>query len=340
MKLGLVGWASDTGVGMELRDAAACLPAASAFVLPHLKRPVTKGIRFPIPVVVSEGWEPIRDMEAWLDVVKPDTILTWETPGDWRFPEIWRKRGIRWFCVIHYDWFLPEHQNDYRHASLISPTLQCQNGLKALYGLQSTLLTIPVDLERLPFKERRFAHRFVTVYGQGGPHDRRSIKEIVEVWRRMFMAFPLTIRAQKKPSEINGDVPKSVGIYEGNVASTAELYEEQDVAVLPSKFEGVGLSLIEAQALGLPVITTDMEPMNLIAPDLLVKISPLSVEFMKGHKVLAAFPSVEDLHRVVESISGKDIRDLSHLARRRVEESYSWTVLKDRWTEALSGKAS
>lgn len=340
MKLGLVGWASDTGVGMELRDAMAHLPAASAFVLPHPTRPMTKGLRFPIPTVASAGWEILRDMEAWLDEVKPDTILTWETPGDWRFPELWRRRGIRWFCVIHYDWFTPAYKHDYSQAKLIAPNYECQNGLKALYGLDSALLPVPVDLGRLPFKERRYAHRFLTVYGQGGPHDRRSIKEIVEAWRKMFMALPLTIRAQKRPVEIEGQLPSSVGICEENAASTVDLYAEQDVAVLPSKFEGVGLSLIEAQALGLPVITTDMEPMRSLAPDLLVSVSPFSIEIMKDHRIIAAFPSVEDLRRVVDDLAGKDIRELSHRARRRVEECFSWTALKERWVDFLSGNAA
>lgn len=335
MKLGLVGYGSDTGVGMELRDALVHLPAASAFILKHPQRPETKALRFPPSTFISEGWEPLREMETWIADVKPDTILTWEVPGDWRFPDLWQRKGIRWFCVMHYDWFMPQHKYDYWKARLISPNFQCQNGIKALYGLESTLLPIPVDLGRLPFKERRFAHRFVTVYGQGGPHDRRSIKEIVEAWRKMFMALPLKIMAQKKPVEIEGELPNTVWIDQRNVETTEELYAESDVAVLPSKFEGVGLSLIEAQALGLPVITTDMEPMRTLAPDLLVNASPFSVEFMIGHKVIAAYPSVEDLRRVVDALSGKDIRELSHIARRRVEQHYSWTVLKDAWLDTL-----
>lgn len=322
---------------MELRDAGKHLPRAGAFILKHEKRPSTPGTYLSFPAFMSQGWEPLKEMEAWLDEVKPDTILTWETPGDWRFPELWRRRGIQWFCVIHYDWFTPARKYDYSQAKLIAPNYECQNGLKALYGLDSVLLPVPVDLDRLPFKERRYAHRFLTVYGQGGPHDRRSIKEIAEAWRKMIMPFPLTVRAQKRPVEIDGPLPNGFYICEENAESTVDLYAEQDVAVLPSKFEGVGLSLLEAQALGLPVITTDMEPMRSLAPDLLVSISPFSIEIMKDHKILAAFPSVDDLRRVVDNLAGKNIRDLSNIARKRVEDHYSWTVLRDRWMDCLAG---
>lgn len=336
MKLGLVGFASDTGVGMELRDAMIHLPGCEAFILKHPERPSTKSVDLPVPTFFSQGWEPLKEMDTWITKTKVDTILTWETPGDWRFPEIWKSKGIRWFCVIHYDWFDPAHKYDYQKGNLIAPNAQCRDGLRGIYGLESTVLPIPVALERLPFKERRFAHRFVTVYGQGGPYDRRSTREIVDAWRRITMAFPLTIRAQKRPIEVEEKgLPSVIGIDLQNHATTEILYSCQDVAVLPSKFEGVGLSLLEAQACGLPTITTDFEPMRTLAPDLLVKASPSAVEIMKGHRMPAAYPLVEDLRRVVDTLSGHDIRELSHLARNRVEENYSWTILKDRWLDFL-----
>ena len=39
MRLGLVGWASDTGVGMELRDALRYLPVTAVFYLDHPGKP-------------------------------------------------------------------------------------------------------------------------------------------------------------------------------------------------------------------------------------------------------------------------------------------------------------
>ncbi len=330
MKIGLVGWASDTGVGMELRDTAASLPDCEKFLMPHRGRPSQPDSN----ETALNGWDPVVRMNAWIDTVKPDVVLTWETPVDWRFPEIWGRKGVRWVCVVHYDWFEPVRAHEYIRADLIAPNEQCRDGIR-VHGLDSTVLPVPVDLNRLRFKERKYGHRFVTVYGQGGPHDRRSIKEIVEAWRGIAFAPPLTIKAQKKPVEIEGELPRVVGIDLENVATTAELYEEQDVALFPSKFEGVGLSLIEAQACGLPVITTDMEPMRTLAPDLLIPASPSTVEIMNHHRIPAAFPSIEALRRAVDGIMGKDIRALSYAARKRVEDKFSWTALKDRWMEFL-----
>ena len=40
------------------------------------------------------------------------------------------------------------------------------------------------------------------------------------------------------------------------------LYQESDVAILPSKWEGLGLTFLEAIGCGLPIITVDAPPMN------------------------------------------------------------------------------
>ena len=46
-----------------------------------------------------------------------------------------------------------------------------------------------------------------------------------------------------------------------------EEYDNCDVVLFPSLFEGFGMPIMEAQASGKPVITTDAEPMNWVAGD-------------------------------------------------------------------------
>jgi glycosyltransferase involved in cell wall biosynthesis len=46
-----------------------------------------------------------------------------------------------------------------------------------------------------------------------------------------------------------------------------ETYDQSDIVVFPSSFEGLGLPILEAQASGKPVITTNREPMNWVAGD-------------------------------------------------------------------------
>lgn len=333
MRLGLVGWASDTGVGMELRDALRYLPVLSVFYMDHPGKPPSADFQGK-----TAGQSDLAvKMASFIDAHKLDTILTWETPGSWDFPALWARKNVRWFCVAHYDWFSPKQLAAWKTARIIVPFDQAGEGLREIYGLESTTIQVPVDLERLPFRERRKAERFVTVYGHGGPGDRRAILQIMEAWRMIGPeAPPLTVRSQKPIKEFeNVKLPQNVTVEIGNLRKADALYAEGDVAVLPSKYEGVGLSLIEAQACGLPVITTNLEPMKSIAPEYLVEGILGHLEIMEGHQVVTCTPHAIALAARVKDVAHMDISDPSKRARFRAQERYSWAVLKDRWIKVL-----
>jgi len=332
MRLGLVGWASDTGVGMELRDALRYLPVTAVFYLDHPGKPPS--IDFKGKTQGSSNLLP--KMNAFLEENQIDTILSWETPGVWEFPALWQAKGIRWFCVAHYDWFAPKQIPAWKMARIIAPFGQAGLGLRMIYGLESTTLSVPVDLERLPFRERHKAERFVTVYGHGGPGDRRSIVQLMEAWRLMGdQAPPLLIRAQKVIKELEGGLPANVTVHFENLLKASDLYADSDVALLPSKYEGVGLSLIEAQACGLPVITTDMEPMRSIAPDYLVSGDVGKIEIMQHHWVATCTAHPAAIAEKVKAFVHQDISEASRMARFRAQEKFSWAVLKDQWISFL-----
>lgn len=332
MRLGLVGWASDTGVGMELRDALRHLPVTAAFYLDHPGKPQSADFKGK----TAGSGDLNGKMLAFLETNQIDTILSWETPGSWDFPAIWQAKGIRWYCVAHYDWFAPKQIPAWKMAKILAPFEQASLGLRMIYGLESTTIPVPVDLDRLPFRERRKAERFVTVYGHGGQGDRRSIVQIMEAWRLMGAeAPPLLIRAQKVIKELEGSLPHNVTVHFENLSKASDLYANADVAVLPSKYEGVGLSLIEAQACGLPVITTNMEPMRSIAPDYLVSGEVGKIEIMQDHWVATCTANPGSLAAKVKSLLHQDISEASKTARFRVQEKYSWAVLRDQWANLL-----
>lgn len=339
MRLALVGWATDTGVGRELTDAARQFPEAAVFVLPHARFPTRYDALPPHAVVVPALGDLREPMRRFLDLADPDVVLTWEVPGAWEFPDLWKAAGIRWANVVHWDWFAPESMNAWKYADLVAPNTLCQEGLRDRYGLRSTLLPVPLDTDRFPFTPRRWADTFVTVYGQGGPYDRRSMGAIAAAWKRMGLPPRLLIRARRPPPELPA-VPKRAELDLGERADAAALYDRVEVAVLPSRYEGVGLSLLEAQACGCPVITVDAPPMNEVAPDLLVPVEATHEEtIMKGHAVAIHTVSVKGLAEKVMDVSGTDIEALSRAARDRVETRYSWKALKTSWVRYLEGSA-
>jgi glycosyltransferase involved in cell wall biosynthesis len=195
---------------------------------------------------------------------------------------------------------------------------------------------VPVDTKRIVFKERRYALKYLSVYGYGGPEDRRSLREILETWKVMKETPKLTIRAQcelELPQEQM--LPGNVDVKLETVPEPGDLFTGFDIAVQTSRYEGVGITMLEAQAAGVPVITTNAAPMNEIAPDLLVQSGKVEKIKLAGKDLAVYIPSVEALRKVIGGTMGRDIRELSRKARKRVEEKYSWMVLKKPWLDVI-----
>ena len=337
MRLALVGWAGDSGVGRELIDATRHLPVDGLFILPNTTKP-TRHDLLPegIPIHKATAGNLAGQMDRWLFEVKPDTILTWEVPGSWDFPAIWKGRNISWKHVVHWDWFSKDYLKLWPWADLVAPNLMCKKELKATFGLNSVYLPVPIDTERLPFKERHEARLFVSVYGYGGFHDRRSLPEIYSAWRAMKYPPALEIRAQVKPYEIEKTgVHARIEVKIGNVPEPGDLWNDADVALQPSRYEGLGLSLLEAQARGVPVIAVDAPPMDEVAGDLRVKVAGVEEISVMGKKLPSYVPSVDSLRMIVESLGPMDLGRLSRAARYRVESRFSWTRLRPYWLHFL-----
>lgn len=81
---------------------------------------------------------------------------------------------------------------------------------------------------------------------------------------------PLETEIKKKVKKLNleNDV-----IFLGNISNVNELYQAMDVFILPSLFEGLGIVAIEAQAAGLPVVTSTGVAKDAIVTSNIVQIS-------------------------------------------------------------------
>lgn len=337
MKLAVVGWAADSGVGRELIEAARHLPVSSAFILNNPTKPTRRDL-IRTSCFLSSGTSMTREMKEFIDKYRPDTVLTWEVPGSWDYPALWASKGIRWIHMVHWDWFAHERKEVWKRAELLAPNRMCQSALKEQCLLESTLLPVPVDTDRFVFRLREKADHFVSVYAYGGSHERRSLKEIFDAWSGLDQPPPLTIYAQKRPTELDEINPvPGIEVLLGNAPDPWMLYENGDVSVQMSRYEGVGVSLLEAQSCGLPVVAINAPPMDEIAPDLNVAIRKMvSIEIM-GKELTSYIPSVESLRQRIMSIQGQDIQELSMKARDRVEKEYSWKVLRARWMDVLEG---
>lgn len=89
--------------------------------------------------------------------------------------------------------------------------------------------------------------------------------------------------------KLNDKQIEALNVYKINYSNVFNLTDEQlleeykncDIVNFPSTYEGFGMPLLEAQAVGRIVITSNIEPMNTIANGAAIIVNPYSVESIR-----------------------------------------------------------
>ena len=114
-------------------------------------------------------------------------------------------------------------------------------------------------------------------------------------------------------------------IFMGRRSDISELLQAMDIFVFPSLFEGVGIVLIEAQAVGLPCVVSDTIPEEARITSLITAL-PLSdkVEWSKKILSIACKPSHDRNMTLSIKNSGYDIKD----SAIKLQDYYVKTISK------------
>lgn len=122
------------------------------------------------------------------------------------------------------------------------------------------------ELYALMAQERSY-DKFENLLFAGTWLTRKGIDDLIASFTMLTTSYPnlrLTVIGGGVPSSVIRDAfpeavrSKVVTIQSSNDAETAKIFASADAYLLPSLFEGTPLTLIEAMASGLPIITTDV----------------------------------------------------------------------------------
>lgn len=91
-----------------------------------------------------------------------------------------------------------------------------------------------------------------------------------------------------------------------------EEYIQSDIVCFPSLFEGFGMPIIEAQAVGRPVVTSDVSPMNEIAGAGAILVNPYSVQSIRDGfaKAISNYETVVECGR--RNVSSYSVQYIAH----------------------------
>ena len=283
---------------------------------------------------------PGEEMLAWARENQLEAAL-FDQNYQWDEIAALRDAGVRTYGRFVWEHFSAEHVEPARRAltSVYSVTASEQVRYREL-GLDTPRVPwgIHPELVREPI---RSSDGTVRLFFPGGfMSKRKPLAETLKAFRKAKgKELRLVVKAQV---ERGVDTVRKAAEKDGRIEVIAEdlpteehlrLFASADACLAPSRWEGLGLHLFEATALGLPIVTNDNPPMNEVVEDgrngILVRGKPSK---QRPRSDIGSFdPDRRELTRAIERLRDPDLR--SHLQRGAAERrsELSW----DRTVEAL-----
>jgi glycosyltransferase involved in cell wall biosynthesis len=178
----------------------------------------------------------------------------------------------------------------------------------------------PEHVERLLDRVRNRKETRVLYVGADRPY--KNIELVLEVARQMERrdghqyTFTFVSRFREQTRQRCADLGlKNVRVL-SDVESMSSIYEESDLLVFPSLYEGFGRPLIEAMAYGLPIVANRIEPV---------------VEVVGDGGILLDAPDADVWAEALSSL--EDLEMLEFFARKSLDRSKAFTP--ERFEEAL-----
>jgi glycosyltransferase involved in cell wall biosynthesis len=340
LKIGLIGHGAASGVGYLNRDLAEHLAVDTWFVTEQPSLPV-----FHAPTTGARIVHPRGDIETgvrnWLRDL--DWVVCAENIPIDCLPRLAQETGTRVACVPMWEWTSPT--SEWLHAVdlLICPTNHAYDLFadwkrRFSFGWDLARFPWPVSSERFRFRLRERCQRFVFVNGHGG-----AAAKGIDSGRRLVARKGLDLvlaAAARTPdipwivytqADLSAPPSANVEVRQGP-ATHEQLYEDGDVCVQPSRWEGIGLPLLECQMAGMPLVVMDVPPMNEYHPLRVVEPSFWQWGFLlEGQPVRIPGVEHEVLADLCRELHGSDIRAASLAAHEWTHRERSWPQSVGSW---------
>lgn len=342
-RVGLVGYASASGLGQLNRDLAEHRGVDHWLVVEHPHFPSVDVSTSRCTVQRFDASDQLEKLRRWLSHL--DWVVWAETCAVPGLPQLARQAGVSTACVPMWELISPADRWLHDVDLMVCPTQQAHQMFadwKRRFGFRWRVERFPwpISAHRFRFRNRQRCQRFLFVNGHGGaparcietnrPLGRRKGLDIVLAAARLAPEIPWIVHTQQR---VVADVPRNVRIHD-SVADHALLYDQGDVCVQPSRWEGVGLPLLECQAAGMPLVTTNAAPMNEYRPLRSVAPSAWAWGYLcDGQPIPVPAIAPAALADTVRGLYGQDIREASLRSRDWVSRERSWKTAVDRWRQ-------
>jgi glycosyltransferase involved in cell wall biosynthesis len=335
-RLAIVGIKDDTGSGKLSLDLKRLLFPARQLVTPSYRlegHSISEG-----DVWIPNDSEDTRIEEALNGI---DRIIVLEDqPIHQRIVRAAKSRDVKVYLLALWEWFNPYDSAKRLFDKIVCPNRYCEFVMRR-FGFQNTVrLTWPVNVRHLP--ERVIsgpAKTFVHVAGKIGKDDRKATLLTMEAFHRAQNPdISLIVRSQGPlPNHVNDS---RIHYAIGNIPDFLDLYRVGDVFIQASKAEGLGLSILEPIACGLPVLTTNYPPMNEYGLDRRMLVSThwgkkpsLQANYIPNAHL--KIPRVRSLTNRIDWCATHSMTSLSSGNRKWALRNFDPDRLRTQWIKAL-----
>lgn len=276
MNIGILSyWGRSSGLAHVSRAVAqALLPRHRIAVLKQGREPVEAHFPTVASVTQASGYlVPPDEFAAWVRAEHLQAVFFNEY-NQWRRAEgvdlvaTCRELGVRavgWLVLERFD---PARVAEYAlYDALICPTRQAHATFAAA-GL-SRAVHVPWGVDVAEFHRgppiRTQGPTFYHPGGHGGYRQRKNSAAVIDAfWRASLPSVELFLTSQHGGPPRRSALGRGIHLLEAELTfeQMRDMYGRADAVILPSRWETLGLPVLEAMAGGAPVVATDMPPLN------------------------------------------------------------------------------
>lgn len=350
MKVAFIGYATNQGITVIAHSIAKNIESNEFLIVKHPLGWKNEKCWIKLNYWQCKITHPTREyFEKYFESVKPDIFFIVETPFSFDGISVAKQKNIKTVFYPMVERFPREHPYWNQVANSVDliacPTKQSFDYFNNYYPNKVVHLQYPIDTEFFKFKQRKKCRVFLHNAGHGGVCLRKGTKEVVQAFTEIKNNdnIKLIINSQKSINHYGNIVPliknnKNIEFRVINTTDLNSLYADGDVAVQPSKFEGIGLTIPESMACGLPTITTNMPPMNEFVKNnnYLVDVENCSQSVSPNKEISVCNIDINHLSSLMEQLIDCDISSESKQVRQIIKEKFSWNVWHNKYIQEFN----
>jgi 1,2-diacylglycerol 3-alpha-glucosyltransferase len=245
-----------------------------------------------------------------------------------------RRSGVRTVGRFVWEQFSREDVPAATEAlDVIYSLTRCEEERYRSFGIDSPHVQWGIHPELLAYaREDAGTDGCVLFYPAGFLSKRKPVKEVLKAFSgvddpgiRLVGKGQVERQEERLDAAASADPRIEVVLEDLPTDEHLRRFAAADVCLAPSRWEGLGLHLYEATALGLPTITNDHPPMNEVIAD---GVNGLLVRSRRRGKaksgIPAVTPSVRDLRRAIAQLADPDERERLRAGVTAKREELAW----------------